>query len=256
MMPLSSTLALKGFTQLTPALTGLTRLALFPALALTACSHTSTSTPNALTLQRQADSARVARIIAYCDSVLPLRQAHLNTLKNDFVLENDSTFGAPANYVHRQQAIERNIGRSYLRSGVAENGDAFLASVYFGSSPLHHTALRISAPNGLFAQTSSIPFDGGRNYRFFHNGAFHEIVTYRGHDCHDALQFLYENRTSRLQADFLGGHPFQLTLSLNDQDHIAHTWLFSFLLKDLTRLTRERRIAKQRLDYLQAKLQQ
>jgi hypothetical protein len=208
----------------------------------------------ALLLNRQIDSCEAERNIAFCDSLLPVRQAELEAMKSIFAFEKDIAYATPGNYVHRGQTIEHNIGRSYLRSGVTEHGEAYLASVYAGSRPLKHTALRISTPNGLYAETPAIPYDGGRNYRFEDNGAYTEVVTYRGEHCHAVLQFLYENRDISLRAEYLGGQPYHIYVGAKDKADIADTWQFSYLLKDVVRLSAERIKARQRLDYLNSKL--
>ncbi|MDR3129874.1 MAG: hypothetical protein LBU03_06535 [Tannerellaceae bacterium] len=208
----------------------------------------------ALRLSRHIDSCEAARNVAFCDSLLPIRQAELEAMKSIFSFEKDTAYATPGNYVHRGQTIEHNIGRSYLRSGVTEYGEAYLASVYAGSRPIKHTALRISAPNGLYAETPSIPYDSGRNYRFEDNGTYTEVVTYRGEHCHAVLQFLYENHDVSLRADYLGGKPYHLYVGTKDKADIVATWQFSYLLKDVMRLSAERVKARQRLSYLNSKV--
>jgi hypothetical protein len=208
----------------------------------------------ALRLSRQIDSCEAGRNIAFCDSLLLVRQAELEAMKSIFSFEKDTAYATPGNYVHQGQTIEHNIGRSYLRSGVTEYGEAYLASVYAGARPLKHTTLRISAPNGLYAETPAIPYDGGRNYRFKDNGTYTEVVTYRGEHCHAVLQFLYENRDVSLRADYLGGEPYHIDVGKKDKANIAATWQFSYLLKDVVRLSAERVKARKRLNYLNGKL--
>ncbi|MDR2791161.1 MAG: hypothetical protein LBB27_00235 [Tannerellaceae bacterium] len=230
------------------------------SLLTPACSRPSASAElsarrDSLQTARRQDSVEAARNVAFCDSILPLLRSEMEALRGTFSFEKDTAYATSGNYVHRRQTIEHNIGRSYLRSGVTEQGEPFLASVYAGRRPIRHTALRISIPTGLYAQTPDVPFDGGRNYRFEDDGLFTEVVTYRGEQCLPLLQFLYENRNAgRLRADYLGGEAYYIHINAKDLSNIASTYQFSHLLHDIVRFETERQKSARRLDYLRQKL--
>jgi hypothetical protein len=230
------------------------------SLLTPACSRPSASAElsarrDSLLLARRQDSAEAVRNVAFCDSILPILRTEMEALRGTFSFEKDTAYATPGNYVHHGQTVEHNIGRSYLRSGVTEQGEPFLASVYAGRRPIRHTALRISIPTGLYAQTPEVPFDGGRNYRFEDDGLYTEVVTYRGEQCLPLLQFLYENRDAdRLRADYLGGTPYHIYIDAKDRNNIAATYQFSHLIHDIFRLETERQKSTRRLDYLRQKL--
>ena len=144
----------------------------------------------ALQLMRLVDRGECERNIAYCDSLIPVREKEVETLKQGFVLERDARYEDVGRYVRPEHAVERNIGRSYLRCGVNEQGEIFLASVYSGTAPINHTGLKITAPDGTYAVTAEIPYDGGVNYRFRDDGRTTEVVTYAGDNGIDAIRFV------------------------------------------------------------------
>mgnify|MGYP000821163545 len=84
-----------------------------------------------LTLMRQVEQKEAERNLAFCDSLIPVKQQELEGLKKGFNFEKDSAYNEIGNYVSKQQTIERNIQRCYIRSGVNEKGEMYLASVYF-----------------------------------------------------------------------------------------------------------------------------
>ena len=88
-----------------------------------------------LTLMRQVEQKEAERNLAFCDSLIPVKQQELEGLKKGFNFEKDSAYNEIGNYVSKQQTIERNIQRCYIRSGVNEKGEMYLASVYFGGKP-------------------------------------------------------------------------------------------------------------------------
>ena len=101
----------------------------------------------ALTLMRQVDLKEAERNIAFCDSLMPIRLHEADSLKAGFTFEKDSAYEEIGNYIWKQQTIERNVQRCYVRCGVDENGEMYLASVYYGGHPIDHTSIKLSTPS-------------------------------------------------------------------------------------------------------------
>lgn len=207
-----------------------------------------------LTLMRQVEQKEAERNLAFCDSLIPIRQQELEGLKKGFNLEKDSVYNEIGNYVSKQQTIERNIQRCYIRSGVNEKGEMYLASVYFGANPLNHTGIKLSTKDGLFAETPAIPYDGGLNYRFKDLGNTTEVVTYQGEKCEDAVKFIFANQKERIKVEYTGGKPYVLYIADADKKAIASTYELATVLSDIEKLTKEKEKAIKKLAYLEKKL--
>ena len=82
-----------------------------------------------LSLMRLVEIKENERTIAYCDSLLPIKTAELIAINKDFVFEKDSLYEEVGNYIWKQQTIEKNISRCYIRSGVNEKRERYLARV-------------------------------------------------------------------------------------------------------------------------------
>ena len=82
-----------------------------------------------LTLMRQVEVKEAERNIAFCDSLLPIKLEEVEGLKKGFAFEKDSVYEEIGNYIWKQQTIERNVQRCYVRCGVNEEGEMYLASV-------------------------------------------------------------------------------------------------------------------------------
>lgn len=119
-----------------------------------------------LTLMRQVEQKEAERNLAFCDSLIPVKQQELEELKKGFNFEKDSAYNEIGNYVSKQQTIERNIQRCYIRSGVNEKGEMYLASVYFGGKPINHTGIKLSTQDGLFARNARHPLRRGPELPF------------------------------------------------------------------------------------------
>lgn len=207
-----------------------------------------------LRLMRMVEMKESERNIAFCDSMIPIRQEEFDKLSKDFVFEKDSLYDEVGKYVWKQQTIERNLERCYIRSGLNEKGEVHLASVFYGNAPIKHTGIKVSTPDGLFAETASIPYDGGVNYRFENLGFTTEVVTYNDENGIDALKFIADNVDKRLRVDYTGGKPFVIYIADGDKKAIAGTYNLAIVLSDIVRMNKEKEKSLKRIDYLKNKL--
>lgn len=209
----------------------------------------------ALTLMRMVERGESERNIVYCDSILPIRMGELEDLKKGFVFEKNPEYDQSGKYIWSTMTIERNVERSYIRCGVNEEGEMYVASVYFGRSPLGHTGLHFSTNSGTFAQTPAIPYDGGTNYRFEDMGNTTEVVTYRGANCRDIASFItFVDEKERVKATYTGGKPFSLYLSDTDKKAIRATYELALVLTEIDTLQRAREKAEMKMMLIDLKL--
>lgn len=207
-----------------------------------------------LALMRQVEMKEAERNIAFCDSLLPIKTEELAILSKDFIFEKDSAYDEIGNYIWKQQTIERNVQRCYIRAGVNEKGEMYLASVYFGSRPIEHTGIKLNTKEGLFAETASIPYDGGLNYRFKDLGNTTEVVTYKGEAGMEAIKFIYDNEKERIRVDYSGGKPFVIYIAEGDKKAITATYELAMLLSDIDHMHTEKDKAVKKIAYLRGKL--
>lgn len=208
-----------------------------------------------LALMRQVELKEAERTIAFCDSLLPIKIEEAETLKKGFTFEKDSVYEEIGNYIWKQQTIERNVQRCYLRSGVNEKGEIYLASVFYGGAPINHTGIKVSTPDGQFAETASIAYDGGLNYRFKDLGKTTEVVTYKGEKGLDAAKFIATNTKERIKTEYTGGKPYIMYIADGDKKAIAATYDLAIVLSDLENLIKEKDKSTNRIAYLKNKLE-
>ena len=208
-----------------------------------------------LNLMRLVEQKEAERTLAYCDSMMPIRIGELEILRKDFVYEKDSVYEEIGTFVWKQQTIERNINRCYIRCGVNEKGEMYLASVYYGSNPINHTSVKLSTSADLFAETASIPYDGGVNYHFKDEGATTEVVTYKGEAGLDAINFIYNNEKERIKVEYTGGKPYVIYIADADKKALVATFNLGTVLSDINHMTTEMNKAQKRMEYLSGKLE-
>ena len=88
-----------------------------------------------LTLMRQVEVKEAERNIAFCDSLLPIKLEEVEGLKKGFAFEKDSVYEEIGNYIWKQQTIERNVQRCYVRCGVNEEGEIIWPAYITADAP-------------------------------------------------------------------------------------------------------------------------
>lgn len=213
-----------------------------------------------LTLTRLIEKREAERNIAYCDSLLPIKLEEVEDLKKGFVFEKDTVYEEIGNYIWKQQTIERNLQRCYVRCGVSEKGEMYLASVYYGGRSIEHTGIKLSVKNKekgeQFATTASIPYDGGLNYRFKDMGSTTEVVTYKGDHCVDAVKFIYENASDRIKVEYTGGNPYIIYMADADKKAIVTTFDLATVLSDISTMITLKEKSEKKIVYLNSKLKE
>lgn len=208
-----------------------------------------------LALIKHIELAEQTRNLQYCDSLLQLRLPEVELLKKDFIFEQDTAYEATGKYIHKSQRIEYNIRHSYLRSSVNEQGEMLLSSVYYGERPIKHTALKVSLKGGEYAQTESIPYDGGNNYTFTDGGMITETVTYAKGKDNGVIAFISNHEGKELiRLTYLGEREYITTLSEANRNAIEATLHLSIGLSDIEKLRKEIKIAEAKIEYLNEKM--
>jgi hypothetical protein len=207
-----------------------------------------------LQLSRQVEIKMQERNIAFCDSMLLVRQSEFETQKSGFLFEKDPEYDEVGKYLDKQQKLENKLQRSYIRISVNESGEISLASVYYGKAAIHHSQLKVSKADGEYAESEAIPYDGGVNYSFVDLGMTTEVVTYNKGKDNGVIPFIYSNKDAALKAEYLGGKKFNLTISQGDKNALVKTVDFATIISDIEKLKKEQQKAAERIEYLQSKV--
>ena len=209
----------------------------------------------ALQLVRKVDLEEQIRNLNYCDSMLVVCQSKAGSLKKNFIFEKDASYNEVGKYISKQQKIENNTQRSYIRCSVNERGEVYLASVYYGANPINHSQLKVSTPDGKYTETENVPHDGGFNYSFKDLGATTEIVTYIKGKNGGVIRFICNHHNEKLKAEYLGGNKtYSFLIVANDKNAVVEINELATVLGDVDRLKKEIQKAKGRIEYLKTKI--
>ena len=205
-------------------------------------------------LMRYIELKENEKTLAFTDSMLIEKKQEAAELQKSFDFVKDSVYEELGNFVYKRLGVEKNIQRCYLRVGVNEYGEIFLASVYYGSKNINHTGIKAETNDGLNAQTEPVPYDGGRNYRFTDNGAQTEVVTFTKGKDNGVLDFIDIYKDQRIKITYTGEKPYVMVLDNLSKEAISKSIELSKVLSDITRLTQENKIAQGKIEFLKKKI--
>ena len=206
-----------------------------------------------LQLMRQVELKEQERNLDYCTGMLVVCEAKADSLKKNFLFEKDTIYDEIGKYFVKQQKIESNLQKSYIRCNINEQGEMFLESVYYGNKPINHTGIKVSTPTGEYTETQNIPRDGGLNYSFTDLGATTEIVTYKKDQAGGVVQFICDNHNEKLKVEYSGGKAYMIRIASADKNAVVETQELAVVLSDIDRLKKETQKAGERITYLKNK---
>lgn len=211
---------------------------------------------DAIKLMYEIELKEQTRTNKYCDSILIDLIPKAEALKKEFILDKDPKYQDEGNWMLQSQNIEANIGKSYLRTGVSENGEMYITSVYYGKSPIHHKAIKVSTPDGLFAETLQVQPDGGNSYSFNDGGMTSEIVTYLHKKENGVTGFIKLYGANPLKISYIGEKAYSFTLDEKTKLAVYKTLELSKVLSEINRYSNDLNLSARKIRMLRLKIDQ
>lgn len=206
-----------------------------------------------ISIMREVNVEEQKRTLAFCDSMLKVRQLELPIVAKNFSFQKDVQYESIGHYVPKSQLNENNFGRTYIQSKVDEKGRLILTSYYSGPRALNHTRVKASAMNGLFAESLPIPQDGALNYAFKDGGKQYEIVRLTNKSENGLVDFILMHKDMHVTINLFGDRNISYILSQPDKSALKASTELSAILTDINRLLNEIRLAQAKIDYLYSK---
>lgn len=208
-----------------------------------------------MAIMRDVDFSEQQRTLAYCDSLLKVRQNELPAASKQFVFQKDPQYESIGHYIPKTQLTENNYGRTFLQTKVDERGRLVLTSYYAGAKAINHIQIRASIKGGLFSESISVPQDGALNYTFKDGGRQYEIVRFTDKTENGLINFILMHQDAPVTIELVGNQKRSYLLTNQDKQALKSTTNLSAILTDINRLLSEIRLAQAKLDYLYTKQQ-
>lgn len=201
-------------------------------------------------LMQEVELKEQQRTLVYLDSLLQTKQQEFDALKSKYVLEKDTAYQTTGHYLAPSQVIERNLHRSYLRFQTDETGLVSLTSIYCGSRNIHHTAIKVTAPDGSFAETPS----SKDSYETSDLGEQIEKADYKMGEDGGVIAFVALNQDKNLRVDYTGERPYTTHMLPADRQAAASIYELGKLLSGITEIKKNIEEAHLKIKFVQKKI--
>lgn len=203
-------------------------------------------------LMQQVDLQEQQKTLVYLDSVMAVKQASLDSIKGNFVLEKDTAYQEVGNYFYPTQTVEKNIGRSFLRGQVNERGEMSITSIYCAGGKLHHRAVKVSVDD-LFAETPISP----DRYETTDLGKAIEKADYKLGADGGVIAFIKANQDKkRIRLEFIGDRNYKTTMQPNDIKAIAELSRLAQVLSSIEAIKKEQNEANLKIRFVNRKIEE
>lgn len=207
-------------------------------------------------LMQQIELAEQDKSVAFLQKALNEQQAILDSLQTSFVLEKDTAYQEVGNYFYPSQIAEKNVGRSYLRAKVSEQGHMSLTSVYCAGGKMHHKRIKVTFGE-LYAE-SPVSTD---TYEMQVGGRIIELADYpQSNDGGIIHLLLMAKPEDRVKLEFVGDKSYTTFLTPDDIRAVSAIARLGEVLTTIGQIQKQQkeanlktRFLKQRMSELQGK---
>ena len=203
-------------------------------------------------LMQQVELKEQEKTLVYLDSMLQDKQKEVDALKKNYTFEKDAEYQRTGNYLHPSQVIEKNLHRSYLRFQVDETGVMSMTSIYCGPHNIHHLAVKVTAPDGSFAETPA----SKDSYETTDLGEKIEKADYKLGEDGNVIAFLNLNKDKNIRVNYLGERSYATVMTPNDRKAVAAVYELAQLLSSITEIKRVMEEANLKIEFVKRKIQE
>ena len=187
------------------------------------------------------------KILAYLDSALQSKQEAFDAIKDKYTLEKDAEYQQVGNWP--TQAIEKNLHRSFLRFQVNEQGIMSMTSIYCGASNIHHIGVKVTTPDGSFAETPT----SKDSYETTDMNEKIEKADYKLGEDGNVIEFLNLNKDKNIRVEYIGDRTYKTTMSPTDRQAAAGVYELAQILSAMEQIKKEQEEANLKIGFINKK---
>jgi len=197
-------------------------------------------------LLRQVEKSIQQRNINYLDSTLNVRTKQVEEIRSQYAYERDTAYQETGRFLAPTQVIEKNTSRSYLRFQTEEDGRMSLTSIYVGGSSIHHTSVKVTAPDGTYAETPS----STDSYETTDMGMKIEKADYPLEKDGGLTAFICQHAKENLKMQFAGDRTVNVPLTAADRQACVKVYELSQLLSEITSIKAQKEEAQTKIRFI------
>ena len=202
-------------------------------------------------LMQQVDLKEQQKTLVYLDSAMQVKQAQLDSIKGNFVLEKDTAYQEIGNWFYPTQVVEKNVGRSFLRGQVNELGEMSLTSIYCAGGQLNHTSVKVSVGD-TFAETPM----SNDSYTTTDLGKVIEKADYKVGEDGGVVGFILANQDKNIQLTFIGDKTYRTAMQKNDRKAIVELTELARILSGMEEIRKQQKEANLKIQFVTRKMQE
>lgn len=203
-------------------------------------------------LMQEVELKEQEKSLVYLDSMLQAKQKDFDAIKGKYTFEKDAEYQNIGNYLHPSQVIEKNLHRSFLRFQVDENGVMSMTSIYCGVHNIHHVAVKVTAPDGSFAETPAAK----DSYETTDLGEKIEKADFKLGEDGNVMGFLYLNKDKNIKVNYQGERPYSITMTAADRQALASVYELAQLLSSMTEIKKNMEEANLKIEFVKKKMEE
>ena len=203
-------------------------------------------------LMQEVELKEQEKSLVYLDSMLHAKQKDFDAIKGKYTFEKDAEYQNIGNYLHPSQVIEKNLHRSFLRFQVDENGVMSMTSIYCGAHNIHHVAVKVTAPDGSFAETPAAK----DSYETTDLGEKIEKADFKLGEDGNVMGFLYLNKDKNIKVNYQGERPYSITMTAADRQALASVYELAQLLSSMTEIKKNMEEANLKIEFVKKKMEE
>ena len=202
-------------------------------------------------LMQQVDLKEQGKTLVYLDSMMQVKQAQLDSIKANFVLEKDTAYQEIGNWFYPTQVVEKNVGRSFLRAQVNELGEMSLTSIYCAGGQLNHTSVKVSVGD-TFAETPMT----NDSYATTDLGRTIEKADYKVSEDGGVVGFIVANQDKNIQLTFIGDKTYRTAMQKNDRKAIVELVELARILSGMEEIRKQQKEANLKIQFVTRKIEE
>ncbi len=203
-------------------------------------------------LMQEVELKEQEKSLVYLDSMLQAKQKDFDAIKGKYTFEKDAEYQNIGNYLHPSQVIEKNLHRSFLRFQVDENGVMSMTSIYCGAHNIHHVAVKVTGPDGSFAETPAAK----DSYETTDLGEKIEKADFKLGEDGNVMGFLYLNKDKNIKVNYQGERPYSITMTAADRQALASIYELAQLLSSMTEIKKNMEEANLKIEFVKKKMEE
>ena len=120
-----------------------------------------------------------------------------------------------------------------------------MTSIYCGAHNIHHVAVKVTAPDGSFAETPAAK----DSYETTDLGEKIEKADFKLGEDGNVMGFLYLNKDKNIKVNYQGERPYSITMTAADRQALASVYELAQLLSSMTEIKKNMEEANLKIEF-------